>query len=232
MQVALMQPYLFPYIGYFQLINAVDTFVLHDDVQWIKGGWINRNQILLDGEPHLCTLPVVKKSSYDLINQCKVTDIPREKKKILGKIQSAYSNAPFFLEVMPIVKDVFSQSENNIAKYVLYSLKKIIQYLDVPTNLVMSSELQKDDHLKGQSRVIEICSQIGAVLYVNPPGGVGLYDKNKFKEAGIDLYFLKSNKIQYQQSSTEFVSNLSIIDVLMFNSTESVQEILKQFTLV
>ncbi len=232
MQVAVMQPYLFPYIGYFQLLSMVDVFVLHDDVQWIKGGWINRNQILLDGKTHLWTLPVVKESSYDLINQCEVIDIPREKNKILGKIHTAYSHAPLFFEVMPLVENIFNQSERNIAKYILFSLKQLAQYLGISTKLVMSSELQKDNSLKGQERVIEICSVIGASVYVNPHGGIDLYDKKDFKDAGIDLRFLRPQVIHYQQGGNESVPGLSIIDVLMFNSVDSIRKMFRQFTLI
>ena len=231
MRVAIMQPYLFPYVGYFQLIQAVDLFVLHDDVQWIKGGWINRNQILLDGRPLRWTLPIAQKNSCDLINQCEVAELSDGRGRILRQIRNAYRRAPFFSEVMPLVTDIINQAELNVAKCILNSLERLSDYLALSTKLIMSSAIIKDDTLKGQERVIAICSTLGATEYINPPGGVALYKKNDFRKTGIDLYFLQSKRIEYRQFGNAFVPNLSIIDALMFNSVESVRKMLKLFTL-
>jgi hypothetical protein len=231
MRVGIMQPYLLPYIGYFQLIYAVDLFVLHDDVQWIKGGWINRNQILLEGKPLRWTLPISKKSSSALINQCKVAEHTDDKKHILRQIRNAYSRAPFFSEIMPMVTDIINYPEKNVAKYILNSLKRLADYLGLSTKLVMSSALKKDDSLKGQERVISMCSMLGATEYVNPIGGVSLYRKEDFKKAGIDLYFLQSGNIEYPQFGDAFVPSLSVIDALMFNSVVSVRKMLSIFIL-
>jgi hypothetical protein len=232
MRVAIMQPYLFPYIGYFQLINAVDIFILHDDVQWIKGGWINRNEILLAGRSLRWTLPVSKKNSYSLINQCKVNELPDSRGRILRQIQNAYIRAPLFNKVMPLVTVAINQDEKNIAKYILNSLKQICNYLGISTKLIMSSALEKDNSLKAEDRVIEICSKLHATEYINPSGGIALYEKKNFKQAGIDLYFLKPGKIEYKQFDNTFVPSLSIIDVLMFNDIDSVNNILKSCTLI
>lgn len=232
MRVAIMQPYLFPYVGYFQLIHAVDLFVLHDDVQWLKGGWINRNQILLDGRPLRWTMPVAKKNSHDLINQCMMAELSDGRGRILRQIHNAYRRAPFFHEVMPLVTDVINQAERNVAKYIFNSLERLSEYLELSTKLIMSSAVKKDDFLKGQERVIAICSTLGATEYINPPGGVALYDKEAFRKKGIELYFLQPGKIEYQQFGNAFVPNLSIIDTLMFNSVESVRKILRIFRLI
>ena len=227
-----MQPYLFPYIGYFQLIKAVDLFVLHDDVQWIKGGWINRNQILVEGRAMRWTLPVSKTSSLNLINECEVADLAGSRCRILRQIQNAYRRAPFFAEVMPLITDIINQQEKNVAKYVLNSLEKLSSYMGMSTKLTMSSVLEKDDSSKGQERVIAICATLGADEYVNPIGGAELYCKDRFKESGIDLYFLQPGEIEYKQYGDSFVSNLSIIDVLMFNSLESIHEMLNLYALI
>lgn len=232
MRIGIMQPYLFPYIGYFQLIRSVDLFVLHDDVQWIKGGWINRNRILLDGSPLLWTLPITKKSSYELINQCEVAKIGDGGGRILRQIRNAYSRAPFFDDVMPVVRDVINQAEKNVALYVRNSLERLVEYFGLSTELVMSSKVKKNEVLKGQDRVIAICSALGASEYINPPGGVALYDKKDFRKAGIGLAFLQPGKIEYQQFGETFVPNLSIIDVMMFNSVEAVRQMLTNFTLI
>lgn len=232
MRVAIMQPYLFAYIGYFQLLHAVDLFVFHDDVQWIKGGWINRNRILLDGKPLRWTLPIAKRGSFDLINQCEVADLKDGRDRILRQIQNAYKGTPFFFDVMPLVKDVINQPERNIAIFIQNSVDRLGEYLGLSTELVMSSTLGIDSSLKGQERVIEICSKLGANEYINAPGGVGLYDKKDFKTAGIGLSFLQPEVIEYPQFGKTFVPNLSIIDALMFNSVASVREMLEAFTLI
>jgi len=231
MRVAIMQPYLFPYVGYFQLIHAVDLFVLHDDVQWIKGGWINRNQILLDCRPLRWTLPIAKKGSRDLINQCEMAELSDGRDRILRQIRNAYRPAPFFPEVISLVTDVINQQERNVAMYILNSLERLGEYLGFTTELVMSSTVEKDDSLKGQERVIAICSALGATEYINPPGGVALYDKNDFRKAGIRLAFLQPGRVEYPQFGKAFVPNLSIIDALMFNSVEAVRQMLNLYTL-
>lgn len=227
-----MQPYLFPYIGYFQLIYAVDLFVFHDDVQWIKGGWINRNYILLNHRPLRWTLPVKKKSSYDLINQCKVVELPNVKHHIVRQIENAYQRAPFFTKVMPIVTDIITQEEKNVAQYILYSFKRLNDYLNLSFKYAFSSELQKSDILKGQDRVISICKAIHATEYINPLGGFSLYNKEYFKKAGISLCFLQPNPIKYQQLGKGFTPNLSIIDVLMFNSVDAIRNMLNSYKLI
>lgn len=231
MKLGIMQPYLFPYIGYFQLIQATDVFVLHDDVQWIKGGWINRNRILIEGKLALWTLPVAKKKSDALINQCELADDMKGRIKIVRQIQNAYRQAPFFSAVMPLVEAIFKQPEKDVVKYIRYSLEQLITYMGLTTQLVMSSKISKDNSLKAQARVISICTALGADEYINPPGGVELYDHHDFARSGIALNFLQPGEISYPQLGNAFVPNLSIIDVLMFNSVESVRSLLKEFTL-
>ena len=160
MRIAIMQPYLFPYVGYFQLIHAVDLFVLHDDVQWVKGGWINRNRILLEGRPLRWTLPIAKNKSCDLINQCEVAEPDNGKGRILRQIRNAYRRAPFFPEVMPLVTDVINQPERNVAKYILNSLKRLGEYLGLSTELVMSSTLKKTTPSKGRSELLQCARRL------------------------------------------------------------------------
>lgn len=232
MKIAIMQPYLFPYLGYFQLIHSVDVFVLHDDVQWIKGGWINRNRILLQGKPLRWTLPIAKKNSTDLIKRCEVAAISDGKKRILRQVENAYKRAPYFSDVISLVTNIINHPEKNVAIYIRNSIDRIVEYMQIEVQLLMSSSLNIDGAIKGQERVINICSVLGAKTYINPPGGVELYDKKEFKKAGIDLNFLSPGNIFYQQFDNAFVPNLSVIDALMFNSNESIRKMLSIYTLI
>ena len=227
-----MQPYLFPYIGYFQLIKCVDKFILHDDVQWIKGGWINRNRILLNSEARLITLSVKKRSNYDLINQFEISEKHDNRIKFLNKIKAAYAKSPFYKETIPIIERIILNKESNLVKYIRNSLEEIKSYLGINTPIYFSSSLKKNNKLKGQDRIIEICKVMKATTYINPIGGLELYDRQIFKKNGIDLFFLKSKNIKYQQLSNLFIPNLSIIDIMMFNSSEKIKKFLNKFILI
>jgi hypothetical protein len=229
MKLGIMQPYFFPYIGYWQLLNYVDKYVVYDDVNYIKGGWINRNFILANGMKSLLTLQLKKASHNKLINKIEIGDNFNKK---LKTISQSYSKAPFFDSVFPIIESLFISPKSNLALFLFESIKKISEYLEIKTSIFLSSSLQKDDSLSGQNKIINICQVFGADAYVNAFGGQELYSKDIFLENKIRLDFLKTDDIQYSQFKNKFVPNLSIIDVLMFNSPSRVQEYLSMFELV
>lgn len=229
MKLGIMQPYFFPYIGYWQLLNYVDTYVVYDDVNYIKGGWINRNFILANGNKTLLTLQLKKASPNKLINEIEIGDNFNKK---LKTISQAYSKAPFFDSIFPIIESLFMSSESNLAFFLFESIKKISEYLEIETSILLSSSLQKDDSLSGQDKIVNICQKLEADTYVNAIGGQDLYSKNIFLENNIKLDFLKSNSIEYPQFNNEFIANLSMIDVLMFNSPSQIKEYLSRFELV
>lgn len=234
MKLGIMQPYLFPYLGYFQSINAVDKFVIYDDVQFIKGGWINRNRILINGKDSMITLRI-KNDDFKLnINERYLVDnYEYENNKIIKSIELAYSKAPYYKETIKVIKDIFDYKENNLSKFIINSITKICDYLDIDTEIIVSSKLLKDSTLKAQDKVIYINKIIGANTYINAIGGFELYSKEVFKKNEINLFFLKMKDIVYKQfDQNNFISNLSIIDVLMFNSKEQVKKILNEYELV
>lgn len=233
MNVAIMQPYLFPYVGYFQLIGAVDQFVIHDDVQWIKGGWVNRNRILIGGEPHYITLPVEKAPSSLNINDRKLSiDVERQKNKIIRQIENAYRNAPHFDPVLSLVSRCFALQEQNLSVFVTNALRECCIYLGIGTPFVLSSDLEKNNELRGEERVLDIAIAMGASHYFNPIGGTELYDKAHFSDKGVALYFLKARPVPYRQTQDcEFVPFLSIIDAMMFNSKQELASLLSEYDL-
>lgn len=234
MKLGIMQPYFFPYLGYWQLMNAVDTYVVYDDVNFIKGGRINRNAVLMNGAASNINLILNGASPNKLINEVQVKNDPLPKTKLIKTLEACYGRAPYFKQVMPLLEDVIMQDEDSLRKYLYHSFKVIGEYLGITTNLVMSSDLDKDCSLKGYKKVIEICKLFGATEYYNSVSGIPLYEphREEFAQEGIELCFPKMRQISYPQYKNEFVPNLSIIDVLMFNSQEACKDLLKEYDLV
>ncbi len=224
-----MQPYLFPYLGYFQLIRAVDAFVVYDDVNYIKGGWINRNFILAQGNKQLITLPVQGASPNKLINQITVGN---RKHKLKETIRQAYGKAPQFAAVFPLFEDILKQQEESLARLLDYQLRQICSYLDLSPKWHISSALKKDNQQRGEEKVLAICKELGATHYINMPGGKALYKKEVFSDRGMQLSFLEPRVVSYRQFGSEFVPNLSIIDIMMFNDKAQCAKLLGEYELV
>lgn len=224
-----MQPYFFPYIGYFQLIRAVDKYVIYDDVNFIKGGWINRNYILHNNQKHLFSMKLDHSSPNKRINEIFIKD---DFKKLSKLFYYSYLKAPYFTDVYPLIEDIFSFNENNLAIYLTNSLLTVSKYLDIDTEFLMSSSLNKDDSLKNQDKVIHICELLGATTYINAIGGQTIYNNSLFSDHNIEIKYLKSSPKTYKQFDNEFVPWLSIIDVMMFNSKNDICEMLIQNELV
>ncbi|MDI9871105.1 WbqC family protein [Flectobacillus roseus] len=232
MKLAIMQPYIFPYIGYFQLIKAVDKFVIYDDVNFINRGWINRNRILVNGKDSLFTIPLKEASQNKLINEIEVNWDDAWKSKWLKTLEQSYKKAPFFQQVLPIIEQTLGQEKTIFSEIIVENLKLINAYLGITTEIISSSSIYQNTELKAQTRIVDICLQEKANHYINPIGGIELYQKEVFEEKGIQLNFIKSKPVQYPQLKNEFVPWLSILDVLMFNSVEQIQTFLDSYELV
>ena len=226
-----MQPYFFPYLGYWQLLAAVDKYVVYDDVNYIKGGWIARNNILLNGQKHMITLPLDNPSSFKKINEIAITSNQKAREKLIRTIENAYKKAPYYTRLMPSIEKMILSCDS-ISELNTMSILKICEYLGVDTEIIVSSKLEKNNELKGQDKVIHIVKLLEGDTYYNAIGGQELYDKEVFASEGIQLSFLRSGDISYEQFGNEPVSGLSIIDVLMFNSVEETKKLLGQFQLV
>lgn len=229
MTLGIMQPYLFPYIGYWQLINAVNTFVIYDDVNFIKQGYINRNSILTNGKSQQFTLELIGANSNKLINEISVGN---NKNKVLKTIKQNYSKAPYYNEIIIIIEEILNNEEKNLAKFIGFSLMKISNYLGINTKFMFSSDIEKNNDLKAQEKVLEICKILQANKYINAIGGQELYSKAIFRKNKMELNFLKTKLVEYKQFNYEFVAYLSIIDVLMFNDKKKVIHYLNDFELI
>nr|VFJ62043.1 MAG: WbqC-like protein family protein [Candidatus Kentron sp. DK] len=229
MKLAIMQPYFFPYIGYFQLIHAADVFVVYDDVNFIKGSWINRNYILSQGQKTRITLQLQGASSTRKIKDVRLGD---NRKKLLKSIQQNYARAPQYSVVMPLIEEVITFDEPNLAKYLEYGIREVGAYLGLSKRWVISSHLQKDSALRGQDKVLAICRELGADHYINLPGGAGLYARNRFEQENIQLSFIAPQIIEYRQFGNKFEPYLSIIDIIMFNDRARCNQLLNGYVLV
>lgn len=232
-KVAIMQPYVFPYIGYFQLIQASDVFVFYDDVNFIKKGWINRNQILLNGEVFKFTIPLVGASQNKLINEIDIFWESKFDQKLLVQITQAYKNAPYFNDVYPIVESVFSNKEANISNLAIKSIEVVCDYLGLKKQFLKSSELGISKELGRAERLITITKQLGSSHYINALNGQELYDKKEFLEHGVQLNFTSPILKTYAQGGKNmFIPYLSVLDLIMWNQPIEALKHVSTFELV
>jgi hypothetical protein len=234
MKIGIMQPYFLPYIGYWQLLNGVDRFVICDNMQFTKKGWMRHNYILQNSGTSMFTIPV-KHGSREL-NICDryITEqyFEKDADKIIRKIKSVYQKAPYFEEVMPVVEQCLLFKEDNLFRFIFNSIKAVSSYLGIATQILVLSQIEADHSLKKQDRVIEICKKLGTRSYINTIGGLELYDKEIFGSNELELKFIKPKNIEYKQFQDPFVPNLSIIDVMMFNSKDEIKNLLNMYELI
>jgi WbqC-like protein family len=232
MRLAIMQPYIFPYIGYYQLINAVDKFVIYDDVAFINRGWINRNQILVNDKAFLFSIPLNGASQNRLIRDITLADFENWKLKFLRTVAHSYKKARYFENTYELLGEVFNSDFRNISQLAIRSLRLVSSYLGLNVQFVESSAIYNNTDLKGQDRIVNICIQEKSSYYINPIGGREIYNMEFFARSGIKLNFIKTKTFPYKQFHNNFVANLSIIDVLMFNSIGEVREMLDFYELI
>tara|TARA_B100001109_G_C18864869_1_gene476508 strand:- start:2342 stop:3055 length:714 start_codon:yes stop_codon:yes gene_type:complete len=234
-KVAIMQPYIFPYLGYFQLIESVDHFVIYDDVNFIKQGWINRNNILQNGEALTFTIPLHKASSFSKINEVEINLALYKKweRKFWKTISQSYSKAPFYNDTRMLLEEVLTTPNSSISELASNSILKVLEFLNISKAFSYSSEsFNNSQGLDKADRIISITKSLNSNYYINRLGGKSLYDKDYFKMKGIELKFVESKLPLYNQFSHPFVKGLSIIDVLMFNAKDDIKFMFQQFELV
>lgn len=230
--IAVMQPYLFPYLGYFQLIAAADVFVLGDDLHYVRSGWVNRNRILQNDAARLISFPL-KKDRFQLpINQRQLCDtFSDEAERLIRLLTECYHEAPYFAQVMPLVERLIRFPQQNIALYAEHAIREMCAYLHIVTPIMRSSDLLLGNPVDKQERIIRIAHTFEATTFVTPEGGSVVYDRDHFARNGLLVRFFRMDPVEYRQFKQPFVGNLSIIDVLMFNCVEQVQQMLTRYQL-
>jgi hypothetical protein len=231
--LAVMQPYLFPYLGYFQLMAAADKFVLYDDVNYIKQGWVNRNRLLVNGQAHLFTLPVKNASSFMLIRDMELEPqlFGKWRDKFLRLVAQAYSRAPQLAAILAMLDDVMGKPHNRLTDLLLEGIRSSMGHMGLRTELVTSSTIYQNSHLAGQERILDICAQEGARCYVNAIGGKDLYQHDAFAARGIALSFVRGRLPEYKQGKAPFVPGLSVLDVMMFVPQDELSTMLQAYDL-
>ncbi len=217
-----MQPYFFPYIGYFQLIAAVDMFIVYDNIKYTKKGWINRNRILQNGKDVMFSLPLKSGSdSLDVRDRELAADFNRD--KLLNQFKEAYRRAPYFVQTFPLLEQIVRYENTNLFHFLYHSIGSICGHLGIATEIRISSGIAIDHGLKNQDRVLAMCAAVGANTYVNTIGGMSLYSNEIFRQNGVDLKFIQAKPFGYAQFGGEFVPSLSIVDVMMFNPLDVIR---------
>jgi hypothetical protein len=232
MKLGIMQPYLLPYIGYFQLIAAVDVFVVYDNIQYTKKGWINRNRLLQDGTDLMFSVPLKKGSDYLEVRERSLAET-FDRRKLLNQFRENYRRAPFFASTWPLLEQIIGHADDNLFRYIHNSIVQLCAHLSLETQVRISSDINIDHTLRGQDKVIAINQALCASVYRNAIGGLDLYSREAFRDQGIEVQFIKSRPLEYAQFGKPFVPWLSIVDVLMFNSVETIKDdFLSQIELV
>ncbi|MEK7412351.1 MAG: WbqC family protein [Planctomycetota bacterium] len=232
MKLAIMQPYILPYIGYFQLIRSVDTFVVYDNIKYTKKGWINRNRFLRDGQDILFSLPLTKASDFLDIREREISEA-FDRKQLLDQIANAYRKAPYGKSALGLLETILACEDRNLFRFLLHSLQKTCDHLGITTKFVISSTLEIDHELKSEQKVLAICKALRASHYINAIGGQELYAKEQFTAEGLTLSFIKSRPIEYAQLGQPFVPWLSILDVIAFNAPDAITGFLtEQYDLI
>jgi hypothetical protein len=254
MKIAIMQPYFFPYIGYFQAIHAVDKYILYDNLNFIKESWMNRNSFLVkNGSPSFFYAELKEKSSFKKISEIELVENDAWRKRMLNSLFLNYKKADYFEEVYPVIETVVNYPTNKLSELNYQSLAKVCEYLELGNKVVRSSNSKSDLETKLHKepvdkndfpalkvtdcnrkviRVLEICRMEGADVFINAIGGQSLYNKKTFKDNGIDLFFVKTLEYKYKQQSAIFYPHLSIIDVLMNCGKIETNALIKNYELI
>lgn len=232
MILGIMQPYFFPYIGYISLIKHVDKFILLDDVQFIRHGWIERNRILkpMDGWQYF-RVPLKYHSRETKIKEILIDNEQNWKKKIIAQLQHYKKSSPFFPEVIGLLDELFDQNYFDITGLNEAALNKVCKYLNIetPINTFSKLSLQIEPVNSPDDWALNICKALNADEYWNPPGGKDLFNKSKYDANQIRLYFQQTRLQEYDQKRVKFEPGLSILDVMMFNSPDVINQMLDDY---
>lgn len=241
MTLGLMQPYLFPYLGYFQLMRHVDTYVFYENVQYMRQGWVNRNRLYTNikkNETHYFTFAVVKDDYKKEINERYYSNLKADCEKLRRILYQSYKNASNFEEAYTVIDQALQFENNNVAYFNMNANYLIARYMGIDTQITCMERIKDkgfwDNYyrLDYESKVIYICRFFQGQRYVNAIGGASLYHKKAFLHNNIELKFIKMDDIVYPQFEGEFTPNLSIIDVIMHNKIDSIKLLLDRYQII
>jgi hypothetical protein len=224
--VAIMQPYFLPYIGYFQLMAVADTFVVYDTIKYTKKGWINRNRHLRDGGAETFSLPLRQATDDATVDQRTVAP-EFDPDRLLRRWDAAYRHAPHRDDALPVLQRIVRHPDRNLFSFLLHSLHAVRDYLDLTRPMLRASDVESRGDLRGAARVLGLVGDVGATTYINPIGGVGLYDTDAFARHGVRLRFLRARLTPYPQGAHAHVPALSIVDLMMHLPRDTVRDLVR-----
>lgn len=234
MKIAIMQPYLFPYIGYFSLIKNTDYFVFFDTPQYIRKGWINRNRILgTNGTDVYFTVPVEKCARETPINKVKISCNENWKEKWMGQLTIYKKRAPYYSKIISLVQDILNVKTQYISELAINSVVRTCDYLGMNFHYDIFSQMNLPlFEVKAPDEwALYITKEMKYDTYVNPPGGKSFFDASKYKKVDIELEFLTQEIKKYNQRVKEFVPGLSMLDVMMFCTPEEILRMMDSYTI-
>ena len=236
MKLGIMQPYFFPYIGYWQLINAVDEFILADITQFSKQSWVARNRILKPQEGWQYVLvPLVKHNLGSLIREIEIKKGYNWEETIIRQLSHYKKRAPYYFSTMDLLAEIFSIKCDTISQFNYISVSKICYFLGISTKITRINDLKLNIKKNNapDEWAINVCKEYAEVEeYWNPEGGFTFYDKQKYVDNNIKIRFIKSRNTIYNQERDLFEPFLSIIDIMMFNSTKEIKQMLLEYDLL
>ena len=232
MVVACMQPYLFPYLGYWQLLAAADHFVLLDDVHYINRGWINRNRIMIGGQEQWMTIPLSRASQNREIREIELAPFPDWHPAVQRTLAHAYARAPYRKQVQALLGEIFDPGHSSLVSLLEHSIRVLAAHLGLNTIISRASESHPKVGLRGSTRILDVCRRLGATTYLNLPGGRELYDPEAFLREGIDLRFIQTEWATLALAGEPREHGLSILHLLMWNAADDVASALGHRSLV
>lgn len=232
MILGIMQPYFLPYLGYWQLLAAVDRFVVYDDVQYIKGGWINRNRIKIGDQVKYMSLQLDGASPNRRISDIELLDDHGWRGKLQRTVEQNYAAAPFFRETVQLFRDILGFAERDLSGFLVNQLKLVAEHLAIDTEIVETSRHYCNDSIKGPARVIDVCRRENATIYINSAGGRDMYFPESFAAAGVELRFYSMKPLEYAQGKGAFQPCLSVLDVLMWLGRAETRRLLSEVNIV
>lgn len=191
-KIAVMQPYFLPYMGYWQLIKSVDKFIIFDDVNFIKRGWIHKNFVSTNGQKQQINLCIEKASINRKIDEHRLSNEPKWRDRLFSQIRHSSTRKDLFDEYQEIIKSIIFRKDYKLNDYLHYSISRICELLEIKTQIIPSSSVYLNGHLKGQERILDICRKENASEYINLPGGRSFYHRKRFAEESIKLSFVET----------------------------------------
>ncbi len=227
MRVGIIQSCYIPWRGYFDFIDDVNLFIFHDDLQYTKGDWRNRNKIKTPNGRVWLTVPVKYKKTSQLICETEIDYSHKWKAEQINRFKSSYIKSPFFKDALELWENSLQYADLTISQLNIRLINRICSYLGIFTRLAMSSDYAVTG--SKTERLIQLLKKVGATVYLSGPSAKGYLDENLFQEHRIGLEYKTYDYLPYPQLWGEFGGTVSVLD-LIANTGPKARQFLKSQT--